>query len=68
MHCVLHRRQFLHKTHPSSASEVFMTDAQITAKTGRGKGVRYEKCEAPFGPFGFWYLTPFPLDKRNPKI
>ncbi|QDV42584.1 hypothetical protein Enr13x_24320 [Stieleria neptunia] len=31
----------------------------------RGKGVRYQKCEAPCGPFGFWYLTPFPLDKRR---
>ncbi|QDV40819.1 hypothetical protein Enr13x_06550 [Stieleria neptunia] len=31
----------------------------------RGKGVRYQKCETPCGPFGFWYLTPFPLDKRR---
>ncbi|GEM_PF-6104953 len=23
------------------------------------KGVRYPKCTTPFGPFRFWYLTPF---------
>ena len=25
-----------------------------------GKGVRYQKCEAPCEPFRFLYLTPFP--------
>ncbi len=31
----------------------------------QGKGVRYQSCEAPFGPFGYWYLTPFPTGSHT---
>ncbi len=30
------------------------------------KGGRYQKCKAPFGPFRFWYLTPFSSPTLKP--
>ena len=30
-----------------------------------GNGVRNQKCEAPCGPFGFWFLDPLSVD--NPR-
>ena len=34
-------------------------ELDLSNRTER-KGVRNQKGEAPFGPFGFWFLTPFP--------
>jgi hypothetical protein len=38
------------------------TASQLNLRVARliGNGVRNQKCEAPFGPFGFWFLPPFP--------
>ncbi|QDV45675.1 hypothetical protein Enr13x_55540 [Stieleria neptunia] len=49
------------RIHAPGAAEKAAEKGSLRKRGRCGKGVRYQKCEAPCGPFGFWYLTPFPL-------
>ena len=51
---------------PPAASA--LSKLRIGVQRASGKGVRNQKCEAPFGPFGFWFLTPFPGQPQNQAL
>jgi hypothetical protein len=67
--CQMWDASLLHSAYPKTKSRRTTSGLlQLPLRVPRliGNGVRNQKCEAPFGPFGFWFLPPLSAD--NPKL